>query len=113
MTDIVERSALGLIEEMAQGNLTSVDITQAYLDRIADVDGEINAYLQVTGETALETAAEVDRRRDRGQDLPPLAGVPIAVKDVLTTKGIPTTAGSRILEGWRPPYETGLKSARP
>ena len=108
MTDIVQRSALGLIEEMAQGNLTSVEITQAYLDRIADVDGEINAYLQVTGETALETAAEVDRRRDRGQDLPPLAGVPIAVKDVLTTKGIPTTAGSRILEGWRPPYDAGV-----
>ncbi|MCP4839422.1 MAG: Asp-tRNA(Asn)/Glu-tRNA(Gln) amidotransferase GatCAB subunit A, partial [Planctomycetes bacterium] len=54
MTDIVQRSALGLIEEMAQGNLTSVEITQAYLDRIAEVDGEINAYLQVTGETALE-----------------------------------------------------------
>jgi aspartyl-tRNA(Asn)/glutamyl-tRNA(Gln) amidotransferase subunit A len=105
---IIRTSAQGLVEEMAQGNLTSVEITQAHLDRIAEVDGEINAYLQTTGEDALATAAEVDRRRSRGEDLPRLAGVPIAVKDVLATRGVPTTAGSKILEGWRPPYDAGV-----
>jgi aspartyl-tRNA(Asn)/glutamyl-tRNA(Gln) amidotransferase subunit A len=105
---IIRFSAQGLVEEMAQGNLTSVEITQAHLDRIAEVDGEINAYLQTTGEDALATAAEVDRRRSRGEDLPRLAGVPIAVKDVLATRGVPTTAGSKILEGWRPPYDAGV-----
>jgi aspartyl-tRNA(Asn)/glutamyl-tRNA(Gln) amidotransferase subunit A len=105
---IIRTSAQGLVEEMAQGNLTSVEITQAHLDRIAEVEGEINAYLQTTGEDALATAAEVDRRRSRGEDLPRLAGVPIAVKDVLATRGVPTTAGSKILEGWRPPYDAGV-----
>jgi aspartyl-tRNA(Asn)/glutamyl-tRNA(Gln) amidotransferase subunit A len=105
---IIRTSAQGLVEEMAQGNLTSVEITQAHLDRIAEVDGEINAYLQTTGEDALATAAEVDRRRSRGEELPRLAGVPIAVKDVLATRGVPTTAGSKILEGWRPPYDAGV-----
>ncbi len=105
MTDIVRMTATQLVEEMAQGNLTSAEITRAHLDRIAEVDQDIHAYLHVDREGALATAAEADAARNTGADLPPLAGVPVAVKDVMTMRGVPTTAGSRILEGWLPPYD--------
>ncbi len=103
--EIIRESAVGLVEEMASGNLSSVEITQAHLDRIAEVDGEIHAFLHVDAAGALATAAEVDAARATGADLPELAGVPIAVKDVLTMNGVPTTAGSRMLADWRPPYD--------
>ena len=90
--EIIRESAVGLVEEMASGNLSSVEITQAHLDRIAEVDGEIHAFLHVDAAGALATAAEVDAARATGADLPELAGVPIAVKDVLTMNGVPTTA---------------------
>ena len=65
----------------------------------------MHAYLYVDAEAALETAREVDRRRAAGEQLGSLAGIPVAVKDVLATAGVPTTCGSKILEGWRPPYD--------
>jgi aspartyl-tRNA(Asn)/glutamyl-tRNA(Gln) amidotransferase subunit A len=76
------------------------------LDRIASVDGKIHAFLHIDNAGALEQAAEIDKKRASGEKLSPLAGVPIAVKDILAQKGIPTTAGSKILEGWRPPYDS-------
>jgi aspartyl-tRNA(Asn)/glutamyl-tRNA(Gln) amidotransferase subunit A len=76
-------------------------VTQAHLDRIAKVDGQVHAFLHVDTEGALAQA----KRVDNGELTGPLAGVPIAVKDVLCTEGIPTTVGSKILEGWRPPYD--------
>ena len=103
--DITRSAAVELIEELAAGNLSSVELTQAHLNRIAEVDGEIHAFLHVDAEGALATAAEADRLRSRGADLPLLAGIPIALKDVLAMKGVPTTVGSRILEGWHPPYD--------
>lgn len=103
--DITRVAAVELAEELAAGNLSSVELTQAHLDRIAEIDGEIHAFLHVDADGALATAAETDRLRSRGADLPILAGVPIALKDVLAMKGVPTTVGSRILEGWRPPYD--------
>ncbi|MFN8125922.1 MAG: Asp-tRNA(Asn)/Glu-tRNA(Gln) amidotransferase subunit GatA [Candidatus Nanopelagicales bacterium] len=106
--DIMRESAIGLIEEMASGNLSSVEITQAHLDRIAEVDGEIHAFLHVDGEAALATAADADAARAAGEDLPLLAGVPIAVKDVMAMTGVPTTVGSKILENWRPPYDATI-----
>ncbi len=88
---------------LAAGQFTSVDLTQAFLQRIERVDGSLHAFLRTTPTTALTAAAEADRARADG-DGRPLLGVPLAIKDVLMTKGIETTAGSRILEGFVPPY---------
>ncbi|MBM7505008.1 Asp-tRNA(Asn)/Glu-tRNA(Gln) amidotransferase subunit GatA [Agromyces aurantiacus] len=104
MSDLIRLSAADLAAKLASGEVSSVEATRAHLDRIAAVDGAVHAYLHVN-EAALETAAEVDRRRAAGEELGPLAGVPIAVKDVLVTRGMPSTSGSRILEGWIPPYD--------
>ncbi len=105
MTDLIRATADELSRRLAAGEVTSVELTQAYVDRISAVDGEIHAFLHVDADGALATAGDVDTRRAAGEELHPLAGVPVAVKDVITTKGVPTTAGSRILEGWVPPYD--------
>jgi aspartyl-tRNA(Asn)/glutamyl-tRNA(Gln) amidotransferase subunit A len=107
-TDLTRLSAAELAEGLGAGDWSSVDATQAHLDRIAAVDGAVHAYLHVNGEEALATARDVDSRRAAGETLHPLAGVPIAVKDVVVTRGMPTTAGSKILEGWVPPYDATI-----
>jgi aspartyl-tRNA(Asn)/glutamyl-tRNA(Gln) amidotransferase subunit A len=89
---------------LASGEVSSVEVTQAHLDRIAAVDGDVHAFLHIN-EAALETAAAIDKQRAAGETLGELAGVPIAIKDVLCTLGMPSTAGSKILEGWIPPYD--------
>ena len=88
---------------LAAGRFTSVDLTQALLRRIERVDGALHAYLRTTPTMALKAAAEADDARADG-DRRPLLGIPLAIKDVLMTNGIETTAGSRILEGFVPPY---------
>jgi len=90
---------------IAARELTAVEVTRAFLDQVAAVDGEIRAFLHVDAEGALAQAAAVDARLDAGERLGPLAGVPVAVKDLFCQSGIPTTAGSRILAGGRPPYD--------
>jgi aspartyl-tRNA(Asn)/glutamyl-tRNA(Gln) amidotransferase subunit A len=106
---LIYLSAAELSEKLGSGEVSSVEATQAHLDRIAAVDGDVNAFLHVNSD-ALKTAADVDARRAAGEKLGELAGVPIAIKDVLCTVGMPSTAGSRILEGWIPPYDATVVS---
>jgi aspartyl-tRNA(Asn)/glutamyl-tRNA(Gln) amidotransferase subunit A len=99
-TDITSMNVDQLQAALADG-ATSVDLTRAYLDRIAAEDGELGAYLHVDPEAALARAAEIDAAGNHTG----LAGVPVALKDVVVTEGVPTTSGSKILEGWTPPYD--------
>ena len=91
---------------LAKGDITSVALTQLHLDRIASVDKDVHAFLHIDTEGALAQASAVDAKRAKGEKLSPLAGIPLALKDVLAQKGVPTTCGSKILEGWRPPYDS-------
>ena len=92
-------------QKIASGEVTAARVVDNYLARIANVDRELNAYLTVTSDEARKAAAEIDRKRAANQPIGPLGGVPIALKDNLVTKGIATTAGSKILEGWIPPFD--------
>ena len=103
--DLTRRTAAQLADLLAAGEVSSRELTQAHLERTRELDGRVHAYLHVAGDAALEAADDIDRRRAAGEDLHAAAGVPIAVKDVLTTSGMPTTCGSRILKGWIPPYD--------
>jgi aspartyl-tRNA(Asn)/glutamyl-tRNA(Gln) amidotransferase subunit A len=102
---IPSTDAAALAGRLAAGEVSSVEVTRAYLDRIAAEDGELHAYLYVDAEAALRRAGEIDAARAAGEQLGPLAGIPVALKDVIVTRGVPSTSGSRILEGWRPPYD--------
>jgi aspartyl-tRNA(Asn)/glutamyl-tRNA(Gln) amidotransferase subunit A len=104
VSDIIRLNAADLADKLASGEVSSVEATQAHLDRIAAVDGDVHAFLHVN-EGAIEAAAAIDARRAAGEALGPLAGVPLAIKDVLVTTDQPTTSGSRILEGYRSPYD--------
>jgi aspartyl-tRNA(Asn)/glutamyl-tRNA(Gln) amidotransferase subunit A len=95
---------------LAKREISSVEVTQAHLDQIAKVGDAVHSFLHISGESALATAKDVDSRRAAGEKLADLAGVPIAIKDNLTTTDAPTTAGSKILEGWLPPYDATVVS---
>ncbi|MCU1420532.1 MAG: Asp-tRNA(Asn)/Glu-tRNA(Gln) amidotransferase GatCAB subunit, partial [Microbacteriaceae bacterium] len=102
--DLTRLTGAALGELLTKGEISSVEVTKAHLDRITAVDGDVHAFLHIN-EYALDTAEGVDVLRREGEPLNPLAGVPIAIKDVLCTLDMPSTAGSRILEGWVPPYD--------
>ncbi|MCB0908968.1 MAG: Asp-tRNA(Asn)/Glu-tRNA(Gln) amidotransferase GatCAB subunit A, partial [Nocardioidaceae bacterium] len=104
MADWTRRTAAELADALAAGEVTSVELTQAHLDRIAAVDGDVHAFLHVS-DHALDVAADIDRRRAAGEQLGALAGVPLAIKDVLVTTDMPSTSGSKILEGFISPYD--------
>ena len=114
MTNIYSTAAQ-MSAALAAKEVSSVDLTQQHLDRIAKVDGDVHAFLYVDKEGALAQAEAADKLRAAGGAISPLAGVPLALKDVLAQKGIPTTCGSKMLENWRPPYDstvvTKLKAA--
>ncbi len=105
MNALLKKSALELAELLASRQITSVELTQACLDRIEALNPKLNAFLFVDREGALATAARVDAQRAAGEELHPLAGIPIALKDNMVTRQIPTTCASKILEGWLPPYD--------
>ncbi|GAA3727099.1 Asp-tRNA(Asn)/Glu-tRNA(Gln) amidotransferase subunit GatA [Plantactinospora mayteni] len=108
MADVTRMTATEIAALIATGEASAVEVTRAHLDRIAAVDDRVHAFLHVDTDGALEAARAVDAKRAAGEELGPLAGVPVAVKDVLTAKGVPTTVGSKILEGWRPPYDSTI-----
>lgn len=107
---MIKNSAVEMAKALTSKEISSVELTQAHLDQISKVDTDVHAFLHVDSEGALAQARDVDARRKAGEKLAPLAGVPLALKDVLVQKGIPTTCGSRMLEGWRPPYDSTVVS---
>jgi aspartyl-tRNA(Asn)/glutamyl-tRNA(Gln) amidotransferase subunit A len=107
---MINKTAAEMADSLAKGETTSVELTQAHLDRVTAVDGQVKAFLHVDSEGALAQAKEVDARRAKGEKLSPIAGIPLALKDVLAQKGVPTTAGSKILQGWLPPYDSTVVS---
>ncbi len=102
LTDLSAAELLGLLSAK---EASSREVTQAYLDRIAAVDDKVGAFLRVDAEAALAAADAIDQRRAAGEPLGRLAGLPVAVKDVLCQRGEPTTCASRMLENFRPPYD--------
>lgn len=108
MNELLKKSALELADMLAAGQITSVELTTACLDRIEALNPKINAFLFIDREGALKTATEVDAKRQAGEELHRLAGIPIALKDNMVTRGIPTTCASKILGDWRPPYDATI-----
>ena len=105
MTDLTRSTAADLAALIATREVSAVEVTRAHLDRIGEVDDRVHAFLQVDTERALAAAEAVDVKIATGEAVGPLAGVPLALKDVLTYRGLPTTCGSKILENWLPPYD--------
>ena len=113
MSELIYKSAAQLSESLAKKEVSAREVTQAHLDQIAKVDKAVHAFLFVDTDGALAQADQVDAARAKGENLGPLAGVPLALKDILAQEGIPTTCGSKILEDWRPPYSaTVVKKLR-
>ena len=113
MSELIYKSAAQLSESLVKKEVSAREVTQAHLDQIAKVDKAVHAFLFVDTEGALAQADQVDAARAKGENLGPLAGVPLALKDILAQEGIPTTCGSKILAGWRPPYSaTVVKKLR-
>ena len=102
---MIRKNASEMAAALAAKEISSVELVNAHYERIAEVDGQVKAFLHLDKEGALAQAKSVDDARAKGETLSPLAGVPVALKDIFTQKGVPTTAGSKILEGWRPPYD--------
>jgi aspartyl-tRNA(Asn)/glutamyl-tRNA(Gln) amidotransferase subunit A len=105
-SDIIRSTAAELARGIHAGEISAVEVTRAHLERISAVEPALHSFLHLAADGALAAAAAVDERRRSGAPpVSPLAGVPLALKDVFTTADMPTTCGSRILDGWRPPYD--------
>ena len=105
-SDLIRLDAATLGARITAKEVSSAEVTRAFLDQIAETDGHYQAFLHVAEEPAMAAAARVDAAVAAGEELPsPLAGVPLALKDVFTTIDMPTTCGSKILQDWRSPYD--------
>ena len=104
----MDDGVIDIAGKVQRGETTAEAVVQRSLERIAIADGELNAFLHVARDAAVAQARAVDAKRARGESLGPLAGVPIAIKDAICTRGIPSTAGSKILSGYRPPYDAAV-----
>jgi len=107
-TELITMTAAQMAEAVAAGEVSAVELAAAHLERISQTDVHVRAFLHVAAESAMAAAAAVDERRAAGQPLGPLAGVPLALKDVFTTADMPTTCGSKILAAWQPPYDATI-----
>ncbi|MBO0775071.1 MAG: Asp-tRNA(Asn)/Glu-tRNA(Gln) amidotransferase subunit GatA, partial [Actinobacteria bacterium] len=107
-SDLTSMTAAALAAAVSAGEVSAREVTRAHLDRIGQIDDRVHAFLHVGAGSAVAAARAVDERRAAGEPLGPLAGVPLALKDVFTTADMPTTCGSRILEGWQPPYDATI-----
>ena len=104
--ELTRMTAQALAGAIAGGEVSAEEVARAHLDRIEAVDGAVHAFLHVSTESALAQARAVDEARaDGAAPASPLAGVPLALKDIVVQEGVPATAGSKILEGWIPPYD--------
>ncbi len=103
---LVELSATQLLAEMQSGRLTSLEITHAFLDQYRRHDAQVGAFLRLDADAALAQAEAVDRKRKAGKPVGKLAGLPVAVKDLLCSEGELTTCASRMLENFRAPYDS-------
>jgi aspartyl-tRNA(Asn)/glutamyl-tRNA(Gln) amidotransferase subunit A len=112
---MIERTATELLDLLSRREVSSQELTSAFLQAIRERDEQVRAFLHVDEESALEQARAIDRRREQGQPLGKLAGLPVAIKDILCTAGQPTTCASRVLQCFVPPYDahviTRLKQA--
>src|SRR3984957_14621185 len=112
---LIESTATELSGLLNRGEVNSEHLTGLFLQAIRELDGRIKAFLHIDENQALEQARAVDQKRQRGQPLGSLAGIPVAIKDVLCIRGQPTTCGSKILQRFVPPYDahviTRLKEA--
>lgn len=111
MTEQQWQSASALADKVRGGEVSAVALTRASLERVEASSAELNAFLYIDYEGALAAAQQVDTARAAGESLGPLAGVPVAVKDNLCTRGVPTTCASKILEGYVPPYDAHVVEA--
>ena len=99
------KTLAALRAEIAEGRTKAADLAAGYYERIEKLNPRLNVYLSLTRERALAQAARIDAMATKGDALPPLAGIPVGIKDVLVMQGAPSTAGSKILQGYRPPYD--------
>ncbi|NDC45492.1 MAG: Asp-tRNA(Asn)/Glu-tRNA(Gln) amidotransferase subunit GatA, partial [Actinobacteria bacterium] len=99
------QTAVDIAKQVASGSLSATTVLEEHLSRITEREGEVHAFNLVTTESARATAQAIDESVAKGRPVGPLAGVPIALKDNMCTRGVPTTCSSKILEGWKPPYD--------